>query len=81
MENYKNISVNSEIEDVERLDGALYKFLWDRVWSDSELLEGFNVDEIKDIIVKTKDKFGADINHFVAVALEKAVEEKLSENE
>ena len=79
MENYKNISVNSNIEDVERLDGALYKYLYDRIWSDAELLGGFD-DEIKDIIVKTIDKFGAEINHFVAVALEKVANEKLNEN-
>jgi len=81
MENYKNISVNSNIEDVERLDGALYKYLYDRIWSDAELLDGFHEDEINDIIVKTMDKFGAEINHFVAVALEKVANEKLNENE
>ena len=81
MENYKNTSVNSNIEDVERLDGALYKYLYDRIWSDAELLDGFHEHEIKDIIVKTKDKFGAEINHFVAVALEKVANEKLNENE
>lgn len=81
MENYKNISVNSNIEDVERLDGALYKYLYDRIWSDAELLDGFHEHEIKDIIAKTKDKFGAEINHFVAVALEKVANEKLKENE
>ena len=62
MENYKNISVNSNIED-------------------AELLDGFHEHEIKDIIAKTKDKFGAEINHFVAVALEKVANEKLKENE
>ena len=81
MENYRNISVNSNIEDVERLDRALYNYLYDRIWSDAELFGGFQAEEISDIIVKTMDKFGDEINKFVGDALENVINEKLTENE
>lgn len=81
MENYKNISINSSIVDVERVKKSLYAYLYDRIWADYELLNGFNVVEIEDIIVKTTDKFGDEINKFVGVALEKIANEKLNENE
>ena len=81
MENYKNISVNSEIDDVERVERGLYGYLRDRVWGDAHLLGGFSESEISDIIVETMDKFGDEINHFVAVAIEKVADEKLNENE
>ena len=83
MENYKNISINSSISivDVERIKKSLYAYLYDRIWADYELLNGFHEDEIKDIIVKTIDKFGDEINKFVGVALEKIANEKLNENE
>ena len=42
MENYKNISVNSEIDNVERVERGLYSYLRDRVWGDSQLLGGFS---------------------------------------
>jgi hypothetical protein len=71
MENYKNISVNSNIDDKERVDRGLYNYLRDRVWGDEYLLGGFNENQISDIIVETIDKFGDEINHFVAVAIEK----------
>lgn len=76
MENYKNISVNSEIDDVERVERGLYGYLRDRVWGDSQLLGGFSEVEISDIIVETMDKFGDEINHFVAVALENVANKK-----
>lgn len=78
MENYKNISVNSEIDDAERVESGLYNYLRDRVWGDYELLGGFSEVEISDIIVETMDKFGEEINHFVAVALEKVANKKLN---
>ena len=81
MENYKNISINSSSVDVERVKKALYAYLYDRIWADYELLNGFHEDEIKDIIVKTMDKFGDEINKFVGVALEKIANEKLNQNE
>ena len=81
MENYKNISVNSEIDDAERVERGLYGYLRDRVWGDAHLLGGFSENEISGIIVETIDKFGEDINHFVAVALEKVANEKLAEKE
>jgi hypothetical protein len=81
MENYRNISINSNIVDVERVEKSLYAYLYDRIWADDELLDGFHEDEIKDIIVKTMDKFGDEINKFVGVALEKVANEKLRENE
>ena len=64
MGNYKNISVNSEIDDKERVDRGLYNYLRDRVWGDAQLLNGFSETEISGIIVETIDKFGEDINHF-----------------
>ena len=73
MENYKNISVNSEIDDAERVERGLYNYLRDRVWGDA-----FSEIEISGIIDETIDKFGEDINHFVAVALEKVANEKIS---
>lgn len=79
MENYKSISVNSNIDDVERVDRGLYNYLRDRVWGDEYLLGGFNEVEISDIIVETMDKFGEDINHFVAVAIEKVANERLEQ--
>ena len=75
MENYKKISVNSEIDDAERVERGLYGYLRDRVWGDAHLLGGFSECEISDIIAETIDKFGEDINHFVAVALEKVANE------
>lgn len=81
MDNYKNISVNSEIDDVDRVKSGLYNYLRDRVWGDFELLGGFSEVEISDIIGDTVDKFGDEINHFVAVALEKVANEKLNEKE
>lgn len=80
MENYKNISVNSEIDDVERVERGLYGYLRDRVWGDADLLGGFSETEISGIILETIDKFGEDINHFVAVALEKVADEKITTN-
>ena len=80
MENYKNISVNSEIDNVERVERGLYSYLRDRVWGDSQLLGGFSESEISEIIVETIDKFGEEINRFVAVAIEKVADEKLNEN-
>ena len=81
MENYKNISVNSEIGNVERVERGLYSYLRDRVWGDSQLLGGFSEVEISDIIVETMDKFGDDINHFVAVAIEKVADKRINKNE
>ena len=81
MENYKNISINSSIVDVERVKKSLYAYPYDRIWADYEWRNGFHEDEIKDIIVKTMDKFGDEINKFVGVALEKIANEKLNENE
>ena len=78
MENYKNTLVNSKIDDVERVDRGLYNYLRDRIWGDEYLLGGFSEVEISGIIVDTMDKFGDEINHFVAVALEKVANEKLN---
>jgi len=81
MENYKDTKINSSIVDVERVDKSLYAYLYDRIWADDELLDGFHEEEIKDIIVRTMDKFGDEINKFVGVALEKVADEKLNKNE
>ena len=78
MENYKNTLVNSKIDDVERIDRGLYNYLRDRIWGDEYLLGGFSEVEISSIIADTMDKFGDEINHFVAVVLEKVANEKLN---
>lgn len=75
MENYKNTKVNSNIDDKERVDRGLYNYLRDRVWGDEYLLGGFSEMEISGIIEQTIEKFGNEINHFVAVALEKVADE------
>jgi hypothetical protein len=69
--------VNSEIDDAERIERSLYKYLRDRVWGDAHLLGSFSEIEISGIIDETIDKFGEDINHFVAVALEKVANGKV----
>lgn len=51
---------------------------FNRIWADDELLDGFNEDEINDIIVKTMDKFGDEINKFVGAAMERVANEKLN---
>lgn len=75
MENYKNTKVNSNIDDKERVDRGLYNYLRDRVWGDEYLLGGFSETEISGIIEQTIEKYGDEINHFVAVALEKVADE------
>ena len=75
MENYKNTKVNSNIDDKERVDRGLYNYLRDRVWGDEYLLGGFSEMEISGIIEQTIEKYGDEINHFVAVALEKVADE------
>jgi hypothetical protein len=78
MENDKNISINSSIVDIERVEKSLYAYLYDRIWADDELLDGFHEDEINEIIVKTMDKFGDEINKFVGAAMERVANEKLN---
>lgn len=76
MENYKSVRVNSKITNNERLEKALRTYLNDRIWSDDELLEGFDVEEINTIVTNTLKEYGDEINHFAAVALE-AVAKKI----
>ena len=78
MEKFKDIKINSSIVDVERVDKSLYTYLYDRIWADDELLDGFGEDEIKEIIVETMDKFGKEINKFTGVMLERVANEKLT---
>ena len=78
MEKFKDIKINSSIDDVERVDKSLYTYLYDRIWADDELLDGFGEDEIKEIIVETMDKFGKEINKFTGVMLERVANEKLT---
>ena len=75
MENYKNTKVNSKIDDKERVDRSLYDYLRHRVWGDEYLLGGFSEIGISSIIDETIEKYGDEINHFVAVALEKVADE------
>lgn len=46
-----NIGVNSYVTDTERLSKSMKQFLHDRVWSDDDLLGGFQEEEI-DVIIK-----------------------------
>lgn len=66
----KDISVNSHIDDPDRIKNGLYKYLTARVWGDVDLLGGFSEEQINEIIVKTIEEYGDDINYYVSVALE-----------
>ena len=41
-----NFQINSKISNIARVDDALQKYLYDRVWGDDELLTGFEESEI-----------------------------------
>lgn len=66
----KDISVNSHIDDPDRIKNGLHKYLTARVWGDVDLLGGFSEEQINEIIVKTIEEYGDDINYYVSVALE-----------
>lgn len=79
MENYKDISVNSSLSEDAKvvIANEMSAYIHSRVWEDDALLEGFRYVEIVDIIHETIEKYGDDINKFVAVALEKVAKEHL----
>ena len=51
-----NFQINSKISNIARVDGALQKYHYDRVWGDDEFLTGFEESEIDEIIEKAKLK-------------------------
>jgi len=78
LENYKDTKVNSYIYDDEKshIMFFLKNYLYHRIWDDEKLLNGFNGNEIDNIINATIEEYGDDINQFVAVMIEKCVENK-----
>ena len=83
MSNYKEVAVNSKMDKFAKIviNDSLYHYIHSRVWEDDMLLGGFCGDEIKNIIEQTIEKYGDDINQFVAVALEKVADEFLKNME
>ena len=82
MENYKNTGVNSRIENFGKvvIANKMLSYIHARVWEDEDLLGGFTSEEITKIIEQTIERYGDEINHFVAVALEKVAEDYMKEN-
>lgn len=80
LSNFANIGVNSIITDKERLTESMRKFLYDRVWSDDDLLEGFTYEEIDEIISRTLDRDFSTISQFLAVLLEDEANEYMKEH-
>ena len=80
LSNFANIGVNSTITDKKRLTEGMRKFLYDRVWSDDHLLEGFTYEEIDEIISRTLDRDFSTINQFLAVLLEDEANEYMKEH-
>ena len=80
LSNFANIGVNSIITDKERLTESMRKFLYDRVWCDDDLLEGFTQGEIDDIISRTLDRDFSTISQFLAVLLEDKANEYMKEH-
>ena len=80
LSNFDNIGVNSIITDKERITESMRKFLYDRVWSDDHLLEGFTYEEIDEIISRTLDRDFSTINQFLAVLLEDEANEYMKEH-
>lgn len=78
--NFANIGVNSTITDEKRLTEGMRKFLYDRVWSDDDLLGGFTHGEIDDIVQRTLCRNFSTINQFVAVLLEDEANEYMKEH-
>lgn len=79
LSNFANIGVNSIITDKERLTESMRKFLYDRVWCDDDLLEGFTQGEIDEIISRTLDRDFSTISQFLAVLLEDEANEYMKE--
>ena len=80
LSNFANIGVNSTITDKKRLTEGMRKFLYDRVWSDDHLLEGFTYEEIDEIISRTLDRDFSTINQFLEVLLEDEANEYMKEH-
>ena len=80
LSNFANIGVNSTITDKKRLTEGMRKFLYDRVWSDDNLLGGFTYEEIDEIISRTLDRDFSTINQFLAVLLEDEANEYMKEH-
>lgn len=80
LSNFANIGVNSIITNKEHLTESIRKFLYDRVWCDDDLLEGFTQGEIDDIISRTLDRYFSIISQFLAVLLEEQANEYMKEH-
>ena len=80
LSNFANIGVNSIITDKERLTESMRKFLYDRVWCDDDLLEGFTQGEIDEIISRTLNRDFSTISQLLAVLLEDEANEYMKEH-
>lgn len=80
LSNFANIDVNIISTDKERLTESMRKFLYDRVWCDDHLLEGFTYEEINEIISRTLDRDFSTINQFLEVLLEDEANEYMKEH-
>ena len=80
LSNFANIDVNIISTDKERLTESMRKILYDRVWCDDNLLEGFTHGEIDEIVSRTLDRDFSTISQFLAVLLEDKANEYMKEH-
>ena len=72
--------INTKISSPARVEDGLKKYLTDRVWGDDELLAGFNVGEIEEIIEKVVTTYYDEINSFVGFLLENQADKYMLDN-
>lgn len=65
-----NFHINTNIVSTARVECGLKDYLHDRVWGDEELLSGFNIDDIDEIIDNVVSQYQDEINSFVGLLLE-----------
>ena len=72
--------INTNINDLLRVEEGLKKYLTDRVWGDDELLSGFTDTEIEEIIEKVVINYYHEINSFVGLLLEHQADKYMLDN-
>lgn len=65
-----NFQINSKISAPARVESGLKAYLHDRVLGDRELLSGFKISEIDEIIENVVSQYQDEINSFVGLLLE-----------
>lgn len=65
-----NFHINTKIGAPARVESGLNAYLHDRVWGDEELLSGFNISDIDEIIENVVSQYQDEINSFVGLLLE-----------